>query len=217
MDILRKIFRKKRSMLSALIAAFTMLLLSSSASAASAPNDAEPIPYATFDDAEGILTLSYGEPEEGSFKLYTDGNKNLLYNTGCKDEDVKKVVITESFKDFKPETTDSWFFDFTSLETIEGIGNITTDEVTDMSSMFINCQSLKSLDLSGFNTANVTHAWYVRWQYKPPKHHIRQRIQHLRGNDHAWYVRRLSKPPIAQPQQFQHRKGGGYGWYVLSM
>ena len=48
------------------------------------------IPYATFDATEGLLTLSYGEPEEGSINLSTDGSENLLSGTECKASDVKK-------------------------------------------------------------------------------------------------------------------------------
>ena len=163
MDILRKLFRKKRSMLSALIAAFTMLLLSSSATAASAPNAAESIPYATFQNTngEGLLTLYCGKPEGDYIELNTDGDYNLLYNTRCNVSKVKKVTITKSFKAFRPTTTANWFSEFFSLETIEGIGNINTAEVTDMQMMFVGCPILKSLDMSGFNTDEVTYMKYM--------------------------------------------------------
>jgi surface protein len=42
------------------------------------------------------------------------------------------------------------------LESISGIENLKTDNVTDMSDMFYACSSLTSLDLRGLKTANVT-------------------------------------------------------------
>ena len=43
------------------------------------------------------------------------------------------------------------------LTSIEGIENLNTSEVTDMSDMFHNCSRLTSLNLSSFNTSKVTH------------------------------------------------------------
>ncbi len=78
-----------------------------------------------------------------------------------KNERTTKAVFDSSFKDYKPTTTGSWFFFYTKLETIEGIENLNTEEVTDMSRMFEYCESLSSLDVSKFNTANVTTMSYM--------------------------------------------------------
>ena len=69
---------------------------------------------------------------------------------------ITKVVFDASFKDYRPSTTKFWFYRCKSLETIEGIENLNTENVTDMSWMFYNCKALTSLDLSNFNTENVT-------------------------------------------------------------
>ena len=71
-------------------------------------------------------------------------------------EQTTKAVFDSSFKDYRPTTTASWFDSCTKLETIEGIENLNTEEVTDMSDMFLACESLTSLDVSKFNTAKVT-------------------------------------------------------------
>ena len=41
------------------------------------------------------------------------------------------------------------------------VSNVDTEDVTDMSSMFYNCQSLASLDLSSFDTRNVTNMGWM--------------------------------------------------------
>lgn len=48
-----------------------------------------------------------------------------------------------------------------NLESIEGLENIDTSNVTNMQSMFSKCESLKELDLSSFNTSNVTNMEYM--------------------------------------------------------
>ena len=70
-------------------------------------------------------------------------------------EKVTKVVFDSSFKDFRPKTTSCWFVKLSALSTIEGIENLNTSEVTDMSYMFCDCRGLMELDLSNFNTAKV--------------------------------------------------------------
>ena len=49
------------------------------------------------------------------------------------------------------------FFNFSILESIEGLEYLDTSEVTDMFSMFQNCTSLTNLDISGFDTRKVTN------------------------------------------------------------
>ena len=69
---------------------------------------------------------------------------------------VTKVVFDTSFKDFRPTTTEGWFYRLSKLTTIEGLENLNTSEVWDMSEMFFRCYSLTSLNLSNFNTSKVT-------------------------------------------------------------
>ena len=68
---------------------------------------------------------------------------------------VEVLIFDSSFAKYRPTTTRSWFEDFTGLVEISGIENLNTSEVTDMVSMFWNCQRLKTLDLSSFNTSKV--------------------------------------------------------------
>ena len=70
---------------------------------------------------------------------------------------VTRVVFDDSFKEVKVKTTANWFNYCGELQSIEGLKNLNTANVTDMSSMFLACGSLTSLDVSNFNTANVTN------------------------------------------------------------
>ena len=70
---------------------------------------------------------------------------------------VKKVVFDASFKDFRPTTTEGWFYNLSALTTIEGLENLNTSKVTNMSDMFSGCSSLTELNVSNFNTSAVTN------------------------------------------------------------
>ena len=70
-------------------------------------------------------------------------------------EEITKIVIDESFRNFVPKTTAGWFEGLTALEEIRGLENLNTSEVTDMSRMFAGCGALRSLDVSRFDTLNV--------------------------------------------------------------
>ena len=62
----------------------------------------------------------------------------------------------DEFSSARPLSCRDWFKHMTSLHKIEGIENLNTSSVTDMSNMFYGCELLTSLDLSGFNTSSVT-------------------------------------------------------------
>ena len=70
---------------------------------------------------------------------------------------ITTVVFDNSFADCMELTSTAWWFrGCSSLSTINGIENLKTDNVTDMSNMFFDCSKLTSLDVSHFNTSNVT-------------------------------------------------------------
>ena len=52
------------------------------------------------------------------------------------------------------------FSDLTNLTTINGLENFDTTKITNMSYMFYNCSSLKSLDLSTFSNQSIDHDQY---------------------------------------------------------
>ena len=69
--------------------------------------------------------------------------------------EIKKVVFKAGFRDETHTTCSKWFSGCTNLTSIEGIENLNTSNVKNMSEMFGQCSNLETLDLSHFNTENV--------------------------------------------------------------
>ena len=70
--------------------------------------------------------------------------------------EIKKVVFKAGFRDETHTTCSNWFNGCTNLISIEGIENLNTSNVENMSGMFALCSNLETLDLSHFNTERVT-------------------------------------------------------------
>ena len=113
--------------------------------------------YVVYTDADNTLTFKYGEKPTGGegITVYDipDSSRSPEWNSQA--SSITTVVFDGSFKDARPTTCFRWFYDCTSLTTINGIENLNTEDVTDMQYMFRNCSSLTTLDLSGFNTEKV--------------------------------------------------------------
>ena len=109
--------------------------------------------YAEFNNATGTLTFSRGlSKPAGAYDLNV-GNNTPEWST--QKEDINKVVFDASFANARPTSCCRWFADCFYLTEIEGIENLNTQNVTDMSEMFVCCYALTSLDVSNFNTQNV--------------------------------------------------------------
>ena len=111
--------------------------------------------YAEFDNATGTLTFRRGlSKPEGAYDLNVESN-----NPGWEAQkgNIKKVVFDASFANARPTSCCRWFADCLYLTEIEGIENLNTQNVTDMSEMFTCCYALTSLDVSNFNTEKVTN------------------------------------------------------------
>ena len=111
--------------------------------------------YAEFDNATGTLTFrrSLSKPA-GAYDLNVESNDP---GWNAQSANIKKVVFDASFANARPTSCCKWFDGCQKLTEIKGIENLNTQNVTDMSSMFSDCQKLTSLDLSNFNTANVKY------------------------------------------------------------
>ena len=109
--------------------------------------------YAEFDNATGTLTFRRGlSKPEGAYDL-NEGNNEPGWLT--QKENIYKVVFDASFANARPTSCCRWFADCIYLTEIDGIENLNTQNVTDMSEMFTCCYALTSLDVSNFNTQNV--------------------------------------------------------------
>ncbi|MBR1854343.1 MAG: BspA family leucine-rich repeat surface protein [Lachnospiraceae bacterium] len=100
-------------------------------------------------DANGKLTVT---------GTYTEGD----FNTFVVDEDTscpawceyreRITAVSVSAKNVK--STNSWFFRFVKIESID-LSGFDTSKVTDMHAMFRGCSRLTRLDVSGFDTGKV--------------------------------------------------------------
>ena len=126
--------------------------------------------YTEFVEETGTLTYYYDflrSERTGITEVYDPvTHPDAVRFTGYYNK-VKKVVIDPSMKDAPMTSFNGMFYGGTNpqtwvfqklskLTTIEGLENLNTENVTDMSNMFCMCSSLTSLDLSSFNTSRVT-------------------------------------------------------------
>ncbi len=116
------------------------------------------LPYVEYNSSEYTLTFKYGMESEKKASTNTtyELNKSGVNPSWSNLENTQKVVFDPSFADARPETCLSWFSGMASLTTIEGLQYLYTNEVKDMTKMFYHCVNLTSLNLSNFNTAQVT-------------------------------------------------------------
>ena len=112
--------------------------------------------YAVLDESTSTLTFYYDDQKaaRGGIEINNinfDANGTSPYGTAT------VAVIDATFANYQPVSTANWFSQCSSLTRIDGIENLNTEKVTDMSGMFFGCSHLTSLDLSGFKTDNVTN------------------------------------------------------------
>ena len=110
-------------------------------------------PYAVLSEENTKLTFYYDKQkdEKGGMDLAdlaTLANKDVITMAVFDNTFVKCTSLT---------STAGWFSQCTNLTSISGIANLKTNSVTNMSQMFMNCQSLASLNVSAFNTSSVTN------------------------------------------------------------
>ena len=123
--------------------------------------------YAVFDETTNTLTFKHDTKKpDGAFALnegenlpgwYKFDDNNHSHNANI----IKKVIFDASFANARPTSCYNWFYGCTDLTTIEGIGYLNTENVTNMSWMFSECSALTTLDVSNFDTKNVMEMSYM--------------------------------------------------------
>ena len=113
--------------------------------------------YAIYNELDRVLTFYYDElllhRSKGGIYIF-DSIDKVGWKICAKS--IEKVVFDDSFAEYDGvESTMKWFMDCTDLKEIDGIKNLRTDNVVNMTGMFWDCSSLVSLDLSSFNTEKV--------------------------------------------------------------
>ena len=118
-------------------------------------------PYVVYTD-DGTLTFycdnRKGQREGTTYALNTGEDNPGWYSDHR--EDITKVVFKPSFVNARPTSTYRWFAikygETSKLAKIVGLRYLNTSCVTDMNSMFNGSSSLTTLDVSGWETGNVT-------------------------------------------------------------
>jgi len=111
------------------------------------------VAYVVYNSFSRIMTFYYDDKKldrQGDGSVYSLGNVTMAGN------DIESVTFNSSFAQYKPTSTSHWFDNKSFLSSFDGLQNLNTSNVTDMSSMFSGCGSLEELDLSGFDTGKVT-------------------------------------------------------------
>ncbi len=96
---------------------------------------------------------------EGGFapRNYAD---NKIRETWHGDTLTPNFKTVEAIDYIAPQTLDGWFYHFYNLGKDGGVldlSKLDTSNITDMNSMFYDCNGLTSIDLSSFDTSNVTN------------------------------------------------------------
>lgn len=136
-----------------LFSLFAMLLAGAGSVLAQTTLDPQTI-YASYNG--GTLTFFSGSSQIARARvIYLDntGNKSPFSDDVIKG--TTKVVFDESCKTGRPTSTAYWFAGMYNLTSIEGMENLNTSEVTDMTQMFYNCTGLTSLDISKLDMSSV--------------------------------------------------------------
>jgi len=122
-------------------------------------NANNPVPYAVLSENNTVLTFYYDENKtsRGGMEIFPfmyEGERGWNSN----DETITRVVFDDSFANCSTvSSTAYWFYNLRNLTTVEGIQNLNTQNVTDMSYMFMYCNSLTTIDVTNFKTDNVTN------------------------------------------------------------
>ena len=125
--------------------------------------------YTSYNSTTKTLTY-YFDCDYSSRSQVEFYNPDVMRFTGYSGE-VEKVVIDKSMQNAPLTTTEKMFYggdaggsnvgQLFKVETIEGLENLNTSDVTDMRLMFFGCNSITSLDLRKFKMSKVTNTRYM--------------------------------------------------------
>ena len=125
----------------------------------------EPYAVLTGNNANEMTLIFYYDTNKGAYPAVMEVGPFYEYDECpwlANQQPITEVIFDASFADYTELTSTAyWFASLSTLNTITGIKNLKTDNVTDMTEMFSGCTNLTSLDLSRFNTSNVTNMQYM--------------------------------------------------------
>ena len=121
--------------------------------------DKGPEAYACYTPSNTTLAFYYDKQRSsrtGTTYDLNEGENSPGWVTDELFDDISRVVFDPSFADARPTSTYEWFASMFNIDHIDGLNYLNTSEVTTMKSMFDDCSGLRTADLSGFDTRNVT-------------------------------------------------------------
>ena len=146
----------KKRLLSLMLMVITVTLPTTLLAQATAGDEAAE-PYAVLSDNNTVLTFYYDDQKTtrngmsvGPFAAETDRGWDEYKGN------INTAIFDDSFANCSTITSTAyWFASCYNSLTIQGLNNLKTDNVTDMTMMF-HSTWLKDIDVSGFNTSKVT-------------------------------------------------------------
>ncbi|WP_288689313.1 BspA family leucine-rich repeat surface protein, partial [uncultured Enterococcus sp.] len=99
-------------------------------------------------DAEGTLYIGGGTLGETPVTFFPPWFNSYRFK-------IKKMVFTGPT--IAPKETHRLFYGYSNLLSIENLAYLDVSQVTDMTSFFSDCRVLNGVDLSGWDTSNVTN------------------------------------------------------------
>ena len=111
----------------------------------------------------------YAVIDNGTMTLYYDKKKSSRSGTVLSHQEdwanyrgeITECVIDKSFANLKQKSLKGYFYGFKNLKSINGMKYLDTSETSNMDFMFDGCESLASLDVSGFKTDKVTSMFHM--------------------------------------------------------
>lgn len=116
------------------------------------------------DDSTKTLTLTWNydslatatkDSVDGIYKLQGNTPWQESYGTDAKVAAITKVVIDPSFNNKELESCVGYFKGLVSVKTIEGISYLNTGKASYFDEMFMNCESLDTIDISHLDVAKA--------------------------------------------------------------
>ena len=121
--------------------------------------DEKPVAYAYVDSETNTMyfdrAASLEEVPDGAYTGFETGG-----HTWNAMPEVTSVVFRGTIH---PIDIGTWFKDFSNLTTIENSDCLDTSNVTDMGGMFRGCKALTTLDVSDWDTSNVTNMNFMQY------------------------------------------------------
>lgn len=121
------------------------------------PNDYTAVYVTVFEDLAILASypvMEYqGKEPECSPRELSNGCGILCGGDHEDEKPITRVMITG---ELVPRSMNGWFRDMVHLAQIDGLEQVRTHNVTDMSGLFAGCERLAQIDVDGWDVSNVT-------------------------------------------------------------